>query len=271
MFPYPVHSVTLFGQSIGLFTLFTVAAIAVGSFAMDREMERLGFSATDTLKTTFLILFTGLYSSHFVALFFYNYENLAGAGWTAYLDPLNGMSSMGGFLGAAASFLLMRRWIKGRELQVADAAIWSVVLAWGIARLGCTFAFDHPGSLSNFILAFDHPSGGPRHNLGFYEMLYSFLVLLPAAWYLRSKRPPPGSQIALACLLYAPARFFMDFLRSSDIPGSDVRYLGLTFAQYGTIFLLMAGVWVVARIRGSDGLETPSPEVSGGRRGRGRG
>ncbi|MGR9117247.1 MAG: hypothetical protein ACU85E_15935, partial [Gammaproteobacteria bacterium] len=37
--------------------------------------------------------------------------------------------------------------------------------------------------------------------------------------------------------IYAPARFFMDFLRVNDI-----RYAGLTPAQYVTVFMLLGGL-----------------------------
>ena len=252
MLPYPINTITLFGYPVGLFTLLVALSIIVGTLIMDREMERLGFSGKESSKIILGILISGLYTSHFVALFFYNFDRLGEAGLMAYIDPLNGMSSTGGFLGAAVSFLFMKRWIKGQELQVKDAAVWSLVMGWGLARLACTMAFDHPGSLSGFFLAFDHPVGGPRHNLGFYEMLYTLLVLVPAAWYLKKRHPPPGSQVALVCLLYAPARFLMDFLRATDLVPSDVRYYGLTFAQYATVFLLLAGIWLVTRIRGQD-------------------
>lgn len=224
--------------------LFVGASIAIGTFVMDREMEDLGFSGTETVKIIFIFLVSGLYTSHFVALFVYNFDRLGEAGLMDYLDPFNGMSSTGGFLGAAVAFIFMKRRIGDRAWKVGDAAILSLVTGWAIARLGCTFAFDHPGSLTNFFLAFEHPEGGPRHNLGFYEMLFALLILIPAAWTLKKKNPPPGSQVAIVCLLYAPARYIMDFLRATDTTHADIRYLGLTFAQYACILLFLVGLWM---------------------------
>lgn len=248
MLPYPIHSINFLGFQIPLFTFFVGAAIAIGTVIMDRELDRLGFSGMESVKIIFVILVSGLYSSHFVALFVYNLDRLGEAGLMDYLDPFNGMSSTGGFLGSAAGFFLIRRKLGNRAWKVADSVILSLVVGWGIARLGCTFAFDHPGSLTHFFLAFDHPDGGPRHNLGFYEMLFAFFVLVPAAWFMKNNAPPPGSQVAVACLLYAPVRYVLDFLRAADIPHPDTRYLGLTFAQYACIFIFLAGLWLFNHI-----------------------
>ena len=53
--------------------------------------------------------------------------------------------------------------------------------------------------------------------------------------------------VAALALLYAPARFLGDFLRNVDLPGADVRYLGLTVGQYGS--LVLAGIGIVAALR----------------------
>jgi len=49
--------------------------------------------------------------------------------------------------------------------------------------------------------------------------------------------------------LYAPARFLGDFLRNVDLPGADVRYLGLTIGQWGCIVLAAVGVTAAMRLR----------------------
>jgi prolipoprotein diacylglyceryltransferase len=64
------------------------------------------------------------------------------------------------------------------------------------------------------------------------------------------RRPrPPGAVIAWLALLYAPARFLGDFLRNTDLPGADVRYAGLTFAQHCCIALAGIGILFAARVR----------------------
>jgi phosphatidylglycerol---prolipoprotein diacylglyceryl transferase len=98
---------------------------------------------------------------------------------------------------------------------------------------------DHIGRPSGLPLAIRFPDG-PRHDLGFYELLYTGLVLLPTVLVLVRRPHRPGTILASLALLYAPARFLGDFLRNVDLPSADLRYAGLTFAQYAC--LLLAGV-----------------------------
>ena len=108
-----------------------------------------------------------------------------------------------------------------------------LVVGWVFGRLGCTLVHDHIGKLSDFALAIRFPDGA-RHDLGFYELLYTVLVLVPAVIWLNRLPRRPGTAICLIPLLYAPARFLGDFLRVS-LPGHDPRYAGLTLAQYACI------------------------------------
>ena len=75
--------------------------------------------------------------------------------------------------------------------------------------------------------------GGPRHDLGLYEALW-VLCLYKCIFF--EKRPVPHSTFAMIfCFGYAPIRFALDFLRNTDLSGADVRFFGLTPAQYGSI------------------------------------
>jgi len=64
-----------------------------------------------------------------------------------------------------------------------------------------------------------------------------------------NRRRPPGTSVAVLALLYAPARFVGDFLRQTDLPDADPRYLGLTGALYGCVVLAGVGIWLAMRIR----------------------
>jgi len=48
--------------------------------------------------------------------------------------------------------------------------------------------------------------------------------------------------------LYAPLRFFLDFLREVPANGGDVRYAGLTPGQYASIAFTLVGVAVAVRV-----------------------
>ena len=123
-----------------------------------------------------------------------------------------------------------------------------------VARIGCFLVHDHPGVRTDFFLAVDFPVrfyGGPRHDLGLYDVfvLAAISVLLYA---LKTRRPREGRLMGVLAVTYTPARFFLDFLRASDLSFVDRRYAGLTPAQYVVVGLFAAGVWLLTR---------PAPEV----------
>jgi phosphatidylglycerol:prolipoprotein diacylglycerol transferase len=106
---------------------------------------------------------------------------------------------------------------------------------------------DHVGRPSAFVLAIRFPDG-PRHDLGLYELVYTVLVLMPAVVVLNRRPRPAGTSVAVLALLYAPARFLGDFLRQTDLPGADGRYLGLTVGQYGGLVLAAVGMGLIRRL-----------------------
>ena len=99
------------------------------------------------------------------------------------------------------------------------------VLEFSLAYVGiCLFA------------ALWHFPGGARHDLGLYESLLSFVIfIVMAIFFKRLIKRGPGFVSGLSLALYAVVRFFLDFLRATDLPGSDARYGHLTPAQWGMI------------------------------------
>jgi phosphatidylglycerol---prolipoprotein diacylglyceryl transferase len=160
----------------------------------------------------------------------------------------NGMSSFGGFAGALLGLGFYYGWSRRPWLPAADLLAQGLVVGWVFGRLGCTLVHDHIGRPSEFLLAVRFPDG-PRHDLGLYELLYTLVVLVPAVVVLNRRPRAPGTSVAVLALLYAPVRFLLDFLRQTDLPGADARYLGLTVAQYGCLVLAGIGIGLLVRIR----------------------
>ncbi len=152
-----------------------------------------------------------------------------------------GASSLGGFFGAAVAVYLfskVRHFTFKELLPYFDIGFLSFWLGWAIGRLGCFFIHDHPGRLTNSFLAVNFPSG-PRFDLGFLEVIISagvFIITALLFKYLIKKGWGHVAGYSLA--LYAVARFFLDFLRATDLPFSDPRYAGLTPAQWGMTSIL---------------------------------
>ena len=165
-------------------------------------------------------------------------------------DPLSllrvwdGISSFGGFLGAALAIIIFFHINKigSKRWQYLDVIAYAFPFGWMFGRTGCFIAFDHPGLPTSFILGQVYSDGIVRHNLGLEEALYTILVALIFILMGRVKNRPSGFFSGLLCILYAPARFFMDFLRIVD-----TKYLGLTPAQYGSLIVLIFGIWTLHR------------------------
>ncbi len=142
---------------------------------------------------------------------------------------------------------------------------------WFFSRLGCFFIHDHVGRLSNFFLTVHFP-GGARHDLALYEVILMMaigILFLFKIWSSARKRaqipptppfvkgekegdfmnrsncPRDGFYALILILTYSFFRFFLDFLRATDLPISDPRYFGLTLAQYGmaALFIISLTIW----------------------------
>ena len=234
------------GRSVAAFGTLVALGIFAGAWFAERRGRVAGVPAGEIPGAVLSAVVPGLALAHLVAL-------LPEDQWTTrmVLEFWNGMSSFGGVLGAFLGLAVYYRRTGRSWLPTADVLVEALVVGWVFGRLGCTLVHDHIGRPSEFLLAIRFPDG-PRHDLGFYELLYTLLVLVPAVVVLNRRRRPAGTSVAVLALLYAPARFLGDFLRNTDLPGADVRYLGLTVGQYGALVLCGVGIAVALRLRRQD-------------------
>lgn len=87
----------------------------------------------------------------------------------------------------------------------------------------------------------DDPTVNVAHEMGFYEAIWS-LGMFVIFWFLDKRPRTPGLYAAALGLAYGPVRFALDFARPET---TDVRYLGLTPAQYGFALLTLGCVGVL--------------------------
>jgi phosphatidylglycerol:prolipoprotein diacylglycerol transferase len=150
------------------------------------------------------------------------------------------LSSFGGFIGAVIGLFAWKYRYKVKEtMPWADIVISAFPMSWVFGRSGCTVAHDHPGMLSSAWFAVQYP-GGPRFDLGLYEMLLTIPLAATFLW-LMQRRWPPGFFAGLVCMAYAPTRFSLDFLRAHPGRDADPRHLGLTPAQWLCVLMFGAG------------------------------
>lgn len=182
-------------------------------------------------------------------------------------DPLGvfriwegGMSSFGGYLGAAIGAWLFAKRRKIALRRYAEVGAFVLPLGYGIGRIGCFLIHDHPGILTGFPLAVAYP-GGARLDHGLllsltgFAIFAVFLVLARRGWEIGADR---WRYLPTLLISYGVVRVVLDFLRAWDLPHSDARYLYLTPAQYGAMVLIAGGVWLLSRAgEAGEGAKAP--------------
>jgi phosphatidylglycerol---prolipoprotein diacylglyceryl transferase len=227
------------------FGILAAAGVWLASALLLRGARRRGLDQAPLRDFSLWAVVAGVIGGHLVHLLFYHPEELRQGGVLQLLRVWDGLSSTGGVLGgvlAAAIFFRARRIPFSRYSDVFALA---VAPGWAVARLGCFSVHDHPGRLTSFALAVAFPDGA-RHDLGFYDALVLF-ALTGLLYALEHRRALQGRLLPVLAVGYGTARFFLDFLRATDLPYSDARYLGLTPAQYAAVALIVYGVARLAR------------------------
>jgi phosphatidylglycerol:prolipoprotein diacylglycerol transferase len=245
----PIH-IYAFGVLVAL-------AMIVGMRFVRRRAAGDGLDPMVADRLVTWVLVGGFIGAHLVDRFLYfRDETLANP--ITILKFWQGISSFGGFLGAiVAAVLFFRRNSALPVWRYLDCVAYGFPFGWIFGRLGCTLAFDHPGLETTFFLGEMDAHGVVRHNLGFYEALFTMLIAAFFHYLGRQGRRPPGYFVAMLAIVYTPVRFLFDFLRTID-----VRYLGLTPGQWGAIALLIVGVVLLRAAKKRGEAEAPPPHAS---------
>lgn len=164
-----------------------------------------------------------------------------------------GLSSFGGFVGAIGAFFLLKKkkgmtWLKKMtSMGLFDQFSIAALYGWMTGRVGCVMIHDHLGVPCDCMLALNKPDG-PRLDMALLEIL----ALLPLAlvfFFIRNKKHKEGLFASILLIYYGIVRFILDFWRATDIIQADVRYIGLTPAQYLSLGMVGYGIYLLVRIQ----------------------
>jgi phosphatidylglycerol---prolipoprotein diacylglyceryl transferase len=222
----------------------------------------------------FWVLVFGFVISHWVSVLFYFPEKIAENPWIL-LILTNGLSSVGGFFGAFIGMNWFLRREKQPILVYADGNMFGLLIGMCFGRLSCAWVHDHPGKIveaGTFGAVGPWPCRCPegralpeccsaaqeiyRWDLGLFEFLVILGLSIFVYFFWDWRKAHPGRLTGLVAFVYGPARFAFDFLRATEgdkVAEPDLRYLGLTPAQYFAIAIFAAGVWLLF-------LRKPKPE-----------
>lgn len=218
------------------------------TYAKHKDMDE--FMIRDLM---FWVLIFGFVISHWVSVIFYFPEDVARNPWLL-LMVWNGLSSVGGFLGALVGVWWFARKNNQPWLAIGDALTFGFLTGFTFGRLGCALVHDHPGTfvenLPSWLSGLEVLAVGPwpgtggryRLDLGLLEFIYdASLAIYFYLFFDWRKDRRPGLLMGLVCMAYAPYRFILDFARGAQ----DLRYFGLTTAHYATFALFACGVYLV--------------------------
>lgn len=255
------------------FGLMMGIAFIVANLLMVKEFQRKGMPQEKAGTITLLALVAGVVGSKLFSVF----EN-----WDQFMkDPTGelfsaaGLTFYGGLiLATLAIFLYVRRQKLG-FLRVADAAAPSLILAYGIGRIGCQLAGDgdygipsdvpwamtYPqgtvptngytegGTLTHLGELYHHifpdrpiPEQIPVHPTPVYETLAAFAIFA-FLWMIRKRPMATGLLFAIYLVLAGLERLLVEFLRLNPEYGS------FSQAQWISLGMIALGGWMFFKLK----------------------
>jgi phosphatidylglycerol:prolipoprotein diacylglycerol transferase len=276
------------GIPIQAFGVIVAVGVLIGAALLRRYAEWHGVEDVKIRELTGWITICGFLGAHVFNTIAYEWPRFE-EDPVLLLKLWDGISSFGGFLGGALGFAFYVWWKRLPVSLMADIALVGLLPAFTIGRIGCTTVSDHIGAIVDpdkwyAFLAVDYPAKYlTQHypeikdgihlawNLGLIELLWLIpinVLLLWLAFRPSKQQEKPwtegrlraGMIAALSGVLYAPVRFFLDFLRPED---SDPRYFDLTFAQWTAIVLLVGSAYAAVRVLQAGKPAEPVTRTSG--------
>ena len=260
---------------IQVFGIIGAAGVFIGAEISARYARSRGVDEDDTRSLVGWVIGFGFIGAHVFDVLAYQSDKIT-TDPLIFLKVWAGISSYGGLLGGVVGFLIFLKRHPGRwPALYADISVVGFVPGFTIGRIGCTVVSDHVGRPTDFALGMDYPASFVNshlhvneamrlHNLGLYELLYLIPVnVLVLALAFKKPKLPATFIAVLTGALYAPVRFFLDYLRLDD---SDPRYGGLTFAQWVSIGVFVVSI-VAAFVVARKGKVAPLAAELGGRQG----
>jgi phosphatidylglycerol---prolipoprotein diacylglyceryl transferase len=166
----------------------------------------------------------------------------------------------GGFIGAIiAALIYFRRHRELKGWQIADFSAPAIALGQGIGRIGCFMAGDDYGKPTDlpWAVVFRHPAaaeiggaplGIPLHPVQLYESIACLAFFCFLVWLARRKRFD-GEIILAYAMLYAAARFFLEYFRGDADRGFVLGGL-LSTSQFIAIIVLLVCVPLLFKRKG---------------------
>lgn len=237
MIPYIEWQAIQIGPvALHVWGLFVALGFVFGALTAGWMAKKRGNDPKIIYDLTAWLMVAGLVGGRIGHVLFYDFDHYLQNPDEIFAIWHGGLSIFGGFIACAVVGVLFFRKKQVDVWTYVDSAIFGLPVGLWIGRIGCFLIHDHPGTATDFILGVEYPDGVVRHDHGLYLSING-LVLAVVFYLLSRKDRPVGTYISVFAIWYGIVRFFLDFYRVID-----VRYLGLTPAQYFSLLLAVFGV-----------------------------
>jgi phosphatidylglycerol---prolipoprotein diacylglyceryl transferase len=167
-----------------------------------------------------------------------------------------GMSSHGGFIGVVLVLLVTQKKRWKDRYRIADIAVIPTALGFAIGRLGNLINQELYGIATSLPWGITVPhTEGLVHPWPAYASVANFCISIVCFWHLKNPRTRPGHTCALFCMLYATARFFLEYLKEQTYSSVDILGVLLSRGQVLTIGIFVVGAWVWQKTEGKSNVE----------------
>jgi phosphatidylglycerol:prolipoprotein diacylglycerol transferase len=251
--------------SIGPFTVYSYGLMLaigfiVGSYFLTKNLQYKKMNPDIGSEVTLLAIVFGIIGAKIFSLV-ENWDTFIANPFGEIFSP-GGLTFYGGFLLAVLAIFIYMKRKKIPFLVMADAAAPSLVLAYGIGRIGCHLAGDGDYGIPTSLpwgtdyskgtvppshafwgtkIAEKYPNGivpdhTPLHPTSMYEFIMGLIIFL-ILWNLRKKPWPTGKLFMVYLIMAGSARFLVEFIRINP----DLLF-GLSEAQTISIVLIISGL-----------------------------
>lgn len=203
---------------ISSYSVMVLIAYLVGYFLLEKEIVRKGYDPKLADICLIATLIGGLGGAKILFIFQH-------ATWSEFIsEPIryfaSGYTFLGGFIGSFLALILVSKIKKVNLWTIGDAICPSVIIAYGIGRIGCLLVGDDYGVPTNLPWALSFPEGSPPTNLTVHPtQIYDTIlmtILFIFLWKIRKKEFKAGWLASVGFSILAIERFFIEFLRETS-------------------------------------------------------
>jgi len=248
MHPILVHIPTPWGElPLYSYSVMVVVAYFAGTAYAYFEAKRLGENPEKVLDLSFYFFLAGILGARLLEVIV-NWPRFASSPLDIFKIWEGGLTYYGGFIASIIASLVFIRYHKLPLRKWADLLAPVAMIALGFGRIGCFLngcCYGRPAPHLPWAVTFPPGrlpaplDGLPLHPTQLYESLIAFVI---AGITIALERRPhrPGVVLWTMFLLYAVARFFLEFLRLD--PRGGITALGLSTSQAISLPLALLGL-----------------------------